>query len=538
MGISTNIHKLMRLFVVLFLALTIGLVYWQVAIASQVTANQYNLRQCLPETAGKRGRILDRNGVVLAEDTTTFTGCAYVRKYTDDGLAPLIGYYAGPNYSSTGIEQQFNDILSGRGSGDTMQQDMNRILHRSTVGNDIYLTIDERIQKIVEQRYQDPYFVGTTAAGEISHQVTNGSTIVTDPHTGEILAWFSSPSYDPNKLVQELSQGKTTYYTQLTTDPNNPLLDRPSLGLYVPGSIFKTFTLMAALDSGHTTMTSTFDKTHAVGPVYFDGHPIGPVGNNIDTYTNTYPVNTEYGYVHSDNVIFAQLGVNTTNDTWLDYAKRFYIGQQIPFDLPTSVSTVLPQGKTSMSNVELAANAFGQGTDQVTPLQMSLIANTAANNGTLMRPALIKKITDSTGQALQTFSPQTLATPISSNTATEVRQGMYGVVACGPGTLESAFAADTPWGMIGKTGTAEVSDAVAPHGWFISAAPYQLSTPGQLPALTIVSMRENGGDGGANNIPMQENIYNDIFSQNIVSVQKPNNTFWQTYCGQTRLLFR
>ncbi len=538
MGISSNIHKLMRLFVGLFLALTIGLVYWQVAIASQVTANQYNLRQCLPESAGKRGRILDRNGVVLAESTTTFAGCSYERHYTDPSLAPLIGYYAGPNYSSTGIEQQFNDILNGSGQGETMQQDLNRLLHRTTVGNDIYLTIDERIQKIVEQRWQDPYYIGDTSGGETSVRSDNGSVIVTNPQTGEILAWLSQPSYDPNQLVQQLGKNDLTYYNQLVNDATQPLLDRPALGLYAPGSTFKTMTLMAALDSGKATLTTNFNEKQARGPVVIHGHAFGPVGNNIDGYTFRFPVNTEYGYVHSDNVIFAQLGVNTTLDSWMDYAKRFYIGQKIPFDLPTNASSVLPRGQSTMDNVALAANAFGQGTDLMTPLQMSLIADTAANNGQLMRPTIISKITDATSQPLQTYSAQTLANPISSDTATKVRQAMYGVVACGPGTLSSSFAANTPWGMIGKTGTAEVSDnnAVPPHGWFISAAPYQLSNPNQLPSLSIVSMRENGGDGGANNIPMQENIYNDVFTQNLVTAQKPNNTFWSTYCAQTQLL--
>ncbi len=453
MNISFNIHKLMRLFVVLFVGLSAALVYWQVGVAAQVTRSQYNLRQCLPENAPQRGRILDRNGVVLAESTNTFVGCMYSRHYTDPGLAPLIGYYGGPYFESRGIEKQFDDILSGRGQGDTLQQDVNRTLHRKTVGNDIYLTIDERIQKIIEQRFQDPYYYGPTSGGEVSVRSDTGAIIVTDPHTGEILAMLSQPSYDPNKLVDELQHNKLDYYNQLFHDPHQPLVNRALNGLYVPGSTFKTVTLMAALDSGHTTLNQPFDEQHARGPVYFDGHPIGPVGNNIDGYTFHFPVNTEYGYVHSDNVIFAQLGTTTGLDTWMDYAKRLYIGQQIPFDLPTSVSTVLPPGKDTMSNLELAVDAFGQGTDLISPIQMSLVDNTVANNGQLMRPTIIKKITDHDQHDLRTFTPQVLTNPISEQTATQVRQAMYGVVQCGPGTLSTVNMAGTPWGIIGKTGT-------------------------------------------------------------------------------------
>jgi peptidoglycan glycosyltransferase len=538
MNISANVNKLMLLFVALFVGLSASMVYWQVGVASQVTANEHNGRQCLPENASRRGRILDRNGVVLAESTSTYSECSYLRHYTDASLAPLIGYYAGPLFSSLGIEHQFDDILSGRGSGATVQQDVNRVLHRVTEGNDIYLTIDERIQKIVEQRFKEPYFTGETSGGETSVASDKGAVIVTDPHTGEILAWLSQPSYDPNKLVAELGQNKLDYYNQLAQSTEHPLLDRVTRGLYVPGSIYKTVTLMAALDSGHTNIDSTFDKEHALGPVYYDGHPIGPIGNNIESYTSRYPVNTEYAFSHSDNVIFAQLGVNTSLNTWLEYNKKLYVGEQIPFDLPIEVSSVLPAGKDTMSDVELATDAFGQGTDLVTPIQMSLVANTAANNGQLMRPTIIKKITSHDKQDLQTSTPQTLGNPISSDTATKVRQAMYGVVACGPGTLSSSFVADTQWGMIGKTGTGEVStnNEVPPHAWFISAAPYQLSNPSQLPALTIVSMHENGGDGGAANAPLSEHIYDDIFSQNLVKVTKPTNTFWTNYCSQTQLL--
>src|SRR6266516_2405070 len=116
MNISNSIRKLTQLFIILFLALSGGLVYWQVVVAQQVTSNTHNVRQCLPDSAPFRGRILDRNGVVLAESKLTNNGCGYQRFYylnNYPSLAGLIGYYISPLFSSTGIEHQFDDYLNG-----------------------------------------------------------------------------------------------------------------------------------------------------------------------------------------------------------------------------------------------------------------------------------------------------------------------------------------------------------------------------------------------------------------------------------------
>src|SRR5229473_2998305 len=117
-NINTSIRRLTRLFIILFLALSGGLVYWQVVVAQQVTSNIHNSRHCLADSAPLRGRILDRNGVVLAESKPDPTGiCGYRRYYYLNkypSLASLIGYYISPNFGSSGIEKQYDDYLSGR----------------------------------------------------------------------------------------------------------------------------------------------------------------------------------------------------------------------------------------------------------------------------------------------------------------------------------------------------------------------------------------------------------------------------------------
>ncbi|GCE11264.1 penicillin-binding transpeptidase domain-containing protein [Tengunoibacter tsumagoiensis] len=556
MDISVSIRKLTQLFIVLFLALSGGLVYWQVVVADSVSSNPHNNRKCLFQNAAIRGRIFDRNGILLADSKPDSTsGCGYTRHYYDPSLAGLIGYYV-PGYEVRGIEKQYDDYLSGRVGSTVLSNTVNKVLHQSPVGNDLYLTIDDRIQKIVDQHFDDPVNVDNHAV----YKTDRGSVIVSDPHTGEVLAMVSRPGYDPNKMVQTLSSGKADhldYYNQMSDPVNQNLLERPLQSVYPPGSIYKTVTLLAGLNSGSTTLNEQFDQTHAIGPVAFkksDGVPsnVGPSGNNLqwvgdqnrdftqNAYTLHLPVSTAYGFAHSDNVIYGTIGVKTGAQKWLDLNKQFYVDQTIPFDLPVEKSKV-QTGDQPLSDYDLANDAFGQGLDLVTPFQMTLFDNAVANNGNLMRPTLVMAITDHDKNALQTNSPTSLSSPVSAQTATDVRQAMYGVTFCGSGLVEGAQFGASPWGIIAKTGTAQVSnDLKTPaHSWLFTQAPYSVNNPSALPALTIVAMKENGGEGGSQDGPMITAMYNDIFT-NVDTYKnlKAPGVAAPTYCCKAQLLQR
>jgi penicillin-binding protein A len=561
MNISSNIRNLTQLFVVLFLALSGGLVYWQVVEAQQVTSNPHNGRHCLTNSAPLRGRIFDRNGVLLAYSTASNNPgvCGYVRHYNVPSLAGLIGFYGGPNYTSSGIEKQYDSYLNGDVGTSALNNIVNGTLHRPPVGSDIYLTIDSRVQKIADQAFDLPYQQGDGN----SFASDRGSIIVTDPHSGDILAMVSRPSYDPNKLVQELSVGKTDYYNQLATNPEQPLLERPLQNRYVPGSIYKTMTLIGGIDSQKTTLSSSFDHDHAVGPWIppHSGHPIGPVGNNIcyetdptcshgGGYTYHFPVTTEYGFTHSDNVIFAQIGVSMGADSWMDYNKRFYVGEkwsvgvpgspgvQTPsFDLPVSTSTVLNPGQ-DMDVDTLAANSFGQGTDFITPFTMSLVDDAVANDGQLMQPHLVQKIVDTNKNPILTNNPASMGSrQMSQQTAQAVRQAMFGVTSCGSGSLRVVHLTDSPYHIITKTGTGETGvPGQNAQAWLLAQAPYDITNPSQLPRLTVVAHRENGGEGGQTDGPAVTAIMDQIFTQLKDYSAPPPPPTPANYCYTTQLL--
>lgn len=548
--ISTSIRKLTNLFVILFLLLSGGLVYWQVVVAQAVAANPHNSRHCLPDSAPIRGRILDRNGVVLAYSKkvdpnapNAGTVCGYQRVYTEKSLAGLIGYYISPLYGSTGIEHEYDDYLSGRNGLTGLGNTINQALHRPPVGDDIYLTIDVRIQRIIDQAFDadtpppDNTFIFPT---------NRGSVVVTDPRTGEVLAMLSRPGYDPNRVAA----GDLNYFHQLETDPDQPLLERPLQSRYVPGSTYKTVTLLAALDSGTSQLTDEFDQQQALGPVTIGGETFSK-GNNIGNFTYHFPVNVQYGFTHSDNIMFAQVGAKVGLDTWLKYNSLFYVGQKIPFDLPVATSSVTPLNGKPLSVAGLAENSFGQGVDFITPFQESLFDNAIANDGKLMRPMLVMKIVqpknvdpnqtsapgpipmDANQTEVASYSPQLLATPISSQTASQVREAMYSVVQCGTGAVSRVRLGASPWKIIAKTGTGEVGGTQNPEAWLLTQAPFQ------NPQLTIVAMKENGGEGGFADGPMVTDMYNQIFT-NVMKLAPlpplPEPYSSPTYCTDTGMV--
>jgi penicillin-binding protein A len=616
-NIRRSIRRLTTIFLVLFIALSAGLVYWQVVVAQQVASNGYLTydRKCTSDAAPIRGTIYDRNGVRLAYSVKSDVPglCGYQRVYTKaaQGLEGLIGYYISPLLSTTGVESQFNDYLSGENGVTGLDNTVNHILHVPPQGDDIYLTIDSRIEQILVKNFPTEAPVDNVN----TYQTDRGSVIVSDPKTGEILGILSEPGYDPNcvvyctlnqlytdmlakgynktigcagscsldqfetaldnqkaALMQKLGPGceqhsdcnvgsdcgqnfdcNQLYLRYLNSDPEQPLIFRPTQDCYPPGSTYKTMTLEAALDSGALGLNNPVfyndPDTHpypehlqAIGPITVgSGENVETLPNNISNingYTYHFPVSLAYGFSHSDNIIFAEAGVKAGVDTWLKYNYALYINRKIPFDLPVKVSTVAYKNQANLCTYDqqndipltipnLAENSFGQGTDFVTPLQMMLINNVAADDGNLMQPTIIQKIVDPKNQSvLRAFSPVLLSQPISASAAQGVRDAMYGVNQCGSGslTLVKLSYGYTPWSVIGKTGTAQVPEQAGQNlggdSWFITQAPYVYQS-NEIPRITITAMKENGGEGAYANGPMLNQDYGQIFSQVITNVPTP-----------------
>ena len=226
---------------------------------------------------------------------------------------------------------------------------------------------------------------------------------------------------------------------------------------------------------GKVPLDHQFNLAQTFRPLFLGGHTVGAnnVGSNVLGYTFRVPVTTEYGYTHSDNVIFAQTGADIGVDTWMQYINRFYVTQKIPFDLPVTVSQV-NNANTQLNTNLLVDDAFGQGQVLVTPFQMSLVDDIPANNGQLMQPRLISKIVDPNKTLIMQNQAQALGNQqVTSTTAQQVLHSMYSVSQCGSGSIPGVALQDSPWGIIAKTGTAQLGGNQPAHAWSITSAPYR-----------------------------------------------------------------
>jgi peptidoglycan glycosyltransferase len=493
-----------------------------------------------PPNPGARGSIYDRNGVLLAytEANAQATG-GYQRRYCVPSLSPIIGYF-NPTLGQAGLEAAYNDQLAS--------------------GKDIYLTIDARVQNMLDAQdditYDEPGGVFGTpihrlakgSVGPASSAISAlckqddgsllarpyqqpaetaahshpGSVIVEDPHTGEILGMLSRPYYNAD-LIGDPSRG-AAYFQQLSQDPLKPLLARPVSASYVGGAVVDTITLSAALDSGKYQLTIPFGGPNCLAPnSQARSYTVGSTtfrDMNLPDYAipPACPVDLEHGYIYNDNVIAARVGVGLGAATWLKYAQRFGLSDSanaaaLPFDLPAKASTINVQDAQS-SQVNLAEDAFGQGSVLVSPLEMAFITSAIANNGIGLLPHLLYKM------AAHGADPRHVApvspTPytgngvsrgqiISPQTAAEVRLAMRGVVQVGSAAIIAGSHANAG----GQTGTGELGTGDDPQSWFLSLAP---DGSGQTPQYSVVVMRENG-DNGLFQAPVADCIYLSLLNQ-------------------------
>ena len=397
---NANIRRLGMVFVVIFILITIDLVYWQVIDAGTLNAQPQNAsRQFDIAHHVLRGKIFDRNGVLLVGRYTLSNGYTYPY-FTDPTLAQTIGYDS-DQYGKSGLEASLDPYLSGKSTGTDWSQTFNSWIHRPVKGDNVYLTIDEGIQQAV-----------ASAVTSITSQPA--AVVVSDPRTGEILAMYSSPYFYPGRLDGNHPNDAASYWHQITqSNPGAPLINRVTNGLYAPGSTFKVLTLAAALDTGVQSLSTQFNGQAATGPLNVQGH-VFDTGNNLPPGVTS--VDLLHAFMYSDNIVFAQVGLKLGKGSFLDYATRFGLSQNIPFDLPVSVSRVVTPGE-NFDDVALASSAFGQGNDEVTPLQMQLITETIADGGRTPKPILVDKIVAPDGSVVTRDNPGTLFNPISASTA-------------------------------------------------------------------------------------------------------------------------
>lgn len=417
-----------------------------------------------------RGTIYDRSGAVLAEDLQTGE-----RVYHEASLAHVIGYLSGLHTGIAGLELTYNDTLLGL---DRPLAQLERMIHQPIRGSDLHLTIDLPTQQ--------------AAAAALGGR--SGAIVALDGHTGAVLAMVSQPGFDPNRV------GDPDYVGGLLAacgdDPNcqGAFINRATQGRYVPGSTFKTVTLIAALDTGLVNMDTVFDFGEPVkganGSYYVyevDGGII-PDPNHAESR-----LSLAMSYAKSANAAFARMADELGGETFLRYATRLgfsdpEVERNFPLEIPYNPSQLANDaGSLVGNNLLRAATGIGQGELQVTPLQMAMVVLPVVNRGDLPVPYFVEQVDSPTGfDFAGRVKGRAIRDLMSAETAATVREIMIIDVEQGFGLQASVPNAKVG----GKTGTAQLGGEANPHAWFIGFAEGE---NGQ--AVVMAVLVENAGHG-------------------------------------------
>jgi penicillin-binding protein 2 len=445
---------------------------------------QYPHGDVASHVLGYMGRVTQDDQVRFEEEglSANYRGTDYV------GKAGVEASYEQELHGTTGFEQVEIDA-GGRGI---------RTLSRTapTSGNDVTLTLDIRLQQVAE-----------LAFGE-----RRGALVAIEPSTGGVLALVSKPGFDPNQFVDGIDP---QYWGELNTSPDKPLNNRAISGVYPPGSTFKPFMALAALQLGKRRYNSTI-----VDPGYFEfggrrfrdskkgGHGVVDLHKSIVVSSDTY-----YYMVANDMGIDAIAG----------FMKHFGFGSRTGIDLQGEAAGVLPSPEWKTKRFKRPADqkwyagetisvGIGQGYNAYTPIQLALATAMLANGGTMYKPRLVEHVDRPRGGERRYVEPElTRKAPLRAEYVDFVKRAMAGVNKEGTGARAFAGAQYTSGG---KTGTAQViamkqnekyeeskvAERFRDHSLFIAFAPVE------SPRIALAVVVENGGFGARAAAPIARTV--------------------------------
>jgi len=475
--VNRAISKVFIITAVLFIALIVNLTWIMAVRAEWFRDRPENKRSIAEEMKIKRGDIIGFDGSVIV-GTERRSGY-YHRDYPQGTVAPQLIGYDSVRYGRSGIEAQLNDDLTGQSTDLGVQSWVDRLLGRKPKGAAVKLTLVPAVQK--------------TAQSVLHGQ--KGAVVVLSPKTGALIASASAPTYDPANLEDR--------WARLSVDASAPLLNRPTQGLYVPGSAFKVVTAAAGLDTGKVTPDTEFVDTGTY--VVFGGKVTnygGAVyGPNDFTTALTYSINTTFGKVGNE------LG----RKRLIAGMEGFGFYQTPPLPLPEG--EVLPSGRYGkkgllapgafMDPLDVAWAAVGQERLLATPLQMALVVGGVANGGRIMKPYYLQEIVSASGDVVGATEPEQWLVAMKPQTASELNTMMQRVVNAGTGTAAALEGIQ----VAGKTGTAEKGDG-SDLAWFVAFAPAD-----DPEVAVVVVIEDSGSTGGEVAAPLAAEVIKSALAQ-------------------------
>ncbi|HEX9194254.1 MAG TPA: penicillin-binding protein 2 [Burkholderiales bacterium] len=433
----------------------------------------------------------------------------YISRIDDKDLerideAELSANYKGTNHiGKTGLEQSYEGELHGTTGLEQVETDaggrgVRTLLPRTAPvsGNNLGLTLDIRLQEVAE-----------VALGE-----NRGALVAIEPSTGGVLAFVSKPGFDPNLFVDGIDP---VNWDTLNNSPDHPLNNRALTGLYAPGSTFKPYMALAALELGKRTPSQTiFDPGYFMfGTNRFRDDKAGGHGY-VDMYKSLVVSCDTYYYVLAND-----LGI----DNIARFMAQFGFGARTGIDIEGEFVGVLPSPEWKVKRFkkveqqrwfagETISVGIGQGYNAYTPLQLALAVATLANDGVMYRPHIVNYIEDAkTGERTYVEPQQVKTIPLKPGHLEFIRRAMAGVNKEGTGARAFAGAGYT---SAGKTGTSQVvalkqsektsdvnpNERLRDHALFIAYAPLE------SPKIALAVLVENAGFGARAAAPVARQV--------------------------------
>ena len=408
----------------------------------------------------------------------------YIKEISANQLEVEKKYYRqGDNVGHNGIEKTYEKDLRGtKGKRfilvDSKRKNIGSYKNGadddpSLKGRDLVLTIDADVQRVAEEE-----FIGK-----------RGALVAIEPSTGEILALVSAPDYDLNQFSYLTSKD---FLTKLYNDPEKPLFNRATMSVKPPGSTFKMFEAITALDLGLITTSTTF----------FCGGGF-TYGRFFKCHGSHGSVNVITAIEKSCNTFFYQLIYKIGLERWKLYAEKFGFNNKTNIDIGEESKGLIPDEKyyeriygEKWPRSIMASLGIGQGEVSVSPIQLAQYVALLANNGKTFEPHFVKGYFDEVANKLLKYKFKEKNVDIDQKHFDIVKEGMF-LVVNGKGTATHIRSED--FEICGKTGTAQNPHG-EDHALFVGFAPYE------NPQIAFAIVVENVGFGGTHAAPIAKKI--------------------------------
>lgn len=396
------------------------------------------------------------------------------------------GYKMNDKIGKSGIEKAAENYLRGINGKKRVEVDTSGRLtaelssEPAIPGNDVYLTIDTRLQKVAMESLQRNIEKIKSQADYKKNfgDAFAGAVVAMDVTNGEVLAMASYPTYDPSVFLagpedKEAEEKKKEYREDAK---NLPMFNRAISGVYTPGSVYKPITAIAALEEG---IIRPQDKLYDRGYMTIGGMKFYCLEYRNKTGPH-YDIDLREALATSCNIYFHDIGYRTTIDKIDKWAKYFGLGELTGIEIGGEAKGMRANKETKKQHrnddwrpADTAQSAIGQFDNIFTPLQIANYVSTLANGGKRFKPHLIKYVKKYDGSIVMETKPEYEIVPVKKETIEAINEGMKEVSNAVEGTAYSTFK-DFPFKVASKTGTPETgneSKGSSSNGLFIAYAP-------------------------------------------------------------------